>query len=74
MTIPRRDYHFPDVTEFSIDELNEAYKFYESEARKGSPPTNSTPFCVQFKCSQERGKMLLASSEFRYRMTQKGLA
>lgn len=69
-----RSSDFPDIDDYTYDELREACKLYAELKRTTKGVINSCEIQRHFKCTPLKARMLLGAAEFHDKMKRKGMA
>ena len=69
----KRSHDFPDINEYTFEELREVCKLYE-ELRRSKKEVTSNDIVSHFKCSEQKARVMLSAAEFNAKMKKKGLA
>jgi hypothetical protein len=71
-SVHKRSHDFPDINDYTFEELREVCKVYE-ELRRSKNEVTSTDIMDHFKCSEQKARVMLSAAEFHAKMKKKGL-
>ena len=68
----KRSHDFPDINEYTFEELREVCKLY-GELVRSKKDVSSSDIMKHFKCSEQKARVMLSAAEFHAKMKKKGL-
>ena len=68
----KRSHDFPDINEYTFDDLRRVCKLYD-ELRRTQKEVTSNDIMRHFHCSEQKARVLLSAAEFNTKMKKKGL-
>ena len=68
----KRSHDFPDINDYTFEDLREVCKVYEELSRTKKEIT-STDIIKHFNCSEQKARVMLSAAEFHAKMKKKGL-